>query len=251
MSRSKPPENTSAASPSPARSASSDAEQAAPAGAPAAGRPANSSGDAAGAPSGALAVPVADAETSELEALRRELAELRDKNLRLLAETRNLQQRAQREKSEALKYAEADFARELLVVLDDLVRTQESAQSGADAKAIADGVRIVQEHFLKVLKSRAVEPIEACGKPFDPHVHEALLQQPSTEHAAGMVIQELARGYKMHERVLRPARVIVSQGPPVREPAAPAEGSASGAPAPRAAPEVHARDSGTEAEKRT
>lgn len=159
----------------------------------------------------------------ELEALRLEVAELREKNLRLLAETRNLQQRAQREKTEAIKYAEADFARELLVILDDLERTWESARSAKKAKAVADGVRIVYEHFLKVLKGRNITPIEALGKLFDPSVHQAMLQQPSDEYPAGTVIEELARGYAMHERVLRPSRVIVSS-----EPAAPADVSNDG-----------------------
>ncbi len=150
---------------------------------------------------------------SEVEALRRELAELKDKNLRLLAETQNQQKRFAREKSEALRYAEGDFARDLLVVLDDFDRTLESARTAPDAKAVADGVKIVYDHFVKILQQRGVTAIEAAGQPFDPHLHEAMLQQPSTEHAAGVVIQELARGWKMHDRVLRPARVAVSSGP--------------------------------------
>ena len=112
----------------------------------------------------------------------------------MLAESRNLQQRAQRDKAEALKFAEADFSRELLVVLDDLERTQESAGAVTDVQAVTDGVRIVYEHFLKVLKGRGIEPIEALGTPFDPAVHEAIMQQPSDEHAAGTVMQEVARG---------------------------------------------------------
>ncbi|MBU0640221.1 MAG: nucleotide exchange factor GrpE [Planctomycetes bacterium] len=149
-----------------------------------------------------------------LEVLRRECEELREKNLRLLAEAQNLQKRAERDKREALRYAEADFARELLVVLDDLERTQESARTARKPKAVADGVRIVYEHFLKVLRERQVEPIEALGQPFDPSYHEAMMRQPSEECPAGTVIQELARGYRMHERVIRPSRVVVSSGPP-------------------------------------
>ena len=152
-------------------------------------------------------------EQSELDILRREVEELRDKNLRVLAESRNLQQRVERDKAEARKYAEADFSRELLVVLDDLERTQESAGAATDIQTVTDGVRIVYEHFLKVLKGRGIERIEALGTPFDPAVHEAIMQQPSDEHAAGVVMQEVARGYKMHDRVLRPSRVIVSSGP--------------------------------------
>jgi len=154
----------------------------------------------------------------ELTALRREVEELREKNLRLLAEAQNQQKRAQREKQEALRFAESDFARELLVILDDLERTQESARTATDARAVADGVRIVHEHILKVFKARGIEPIEAVGRPFDPTYHEAMMQQPSAEHPAGTVLQEMARGYRMHERVLRPSRVIVSSGSTQGEP---------------------------------
>jgi len=149
----------------------------------------------------------------ELQALRNEVEQLREKNLRLLADSRNFQQRAQRDKAEVLKYAEAEFARELLVVIDDLERTLDSAKTAEDVEAVADGVRIIYEHFLKVLRSRGIEPIEAEGRPFDPSFHEALMQQPSDEYPAGTVMQELARGYKMHDRVIRASRVVVSGGP--------------------------------------
>lgn len=150
----------------------------------------------------------------ELAALREEVAALRDKNLRLVAEGRNLHQRSEREKREGIKYAAAEFARDLLVVIDDVERALEAGEkAGEGAKPVADGVRIVYEHFLKILRDRGIEPVASVGETFDPDVHEAMLQQPSEEHEAGVVIQELARGYRMHERVLRPARVIVSSGP--------------------------------------
>ena len=150
---------------------------------------------------------------SPVEVLERKVQAPEEEKLRLIAESRNQQQRAARERAEALRYAESDFARELLVILDDLERTQQSAQDATDVQAVADGVRIVYEHFLKVLKGRGIEPIDAQGKPFDPEVHEAMMQQPSAEHAPGTVMQELARGYRMHERVLRPTRVVVSSAP--------------------------------------
>jgi len=154
------------------------------------------------------------------EALRAEVEALRDKNLRLLAELRNVRERAQRDKSEAVRYAEAALARDLLVVLDDLERTRASSQSGAELESVLEALRIVHEHFLKVLADHHIQPIEAEGRPFDPELHEALLQQPSADVPAGVVLQELAPGYRMHDRVIRAARVIVSSGP---ESAAPAE----------------------------
>jgi molecular chaperone GrpE len=150
----------------------------------------------------------------ELTVLRREVEALQEKNLRQAAETQNLHKRAQREKEEALRYAESEFARDLLVVLDDLERALASVQETDEAQSVADGVRVVYDHFLKIFSQRGVRPIEAVGKPFDPSFHEALMQAPSTEYPAGTVVTELARGYMMHDRVIRASRVVVSSGPP-------------------------------------
>jgi molecular chaperone GrpE len=163
---------------------------------------------------GAAAPPTPGTDAAELEALRREVEQLRERNLRLLADMRNLQQRAERERADSQQYAEAQLVRELLVVLDDLERARQCAAAAENLETVAEGVRIVHEHFLKVLRSRRIEPIQALGQPFDPHYHEALLHQPSDTYPAGTVSQELARGYTMHQRVLRPARVVVSSGPP-------------------------------------
>ncbi len=226
-------------------------------GSPGQSAPDNSAPDGrpASEPAGQVPPVEAAAEPTELEKLRQEVAELREKNLRLIAESRNAHQRTQREKAEAIKFAEADFARDLLVVLDDLVRTQQSAE-GKDLvqpasapepppaaselsaeprlRALLDGVRIVHEHFLKVLKAHAISPIEALGRKFDPHEHEALFQLATDQYAAGTVAQELARGYKMHDRVLRPTRVAVSKGP--------AEPSPAAAPTPGEVPESASLD---------
>lgn len=184
-----------------ADNAVADAEQRSP----------EAAGGAAPAPTGEACAPPATPE-ERLAALEREVAALRDENLRIIAEARNQQQRAARERQEALKFAEADFARELLVILDDFDRTLESARGATDVKTVAEGVRIVYEHFLKVLKSRSVESFASLGQPFDPSRHEALMRQPSDEYAEGSVMNELSRGYRMHERILRAARVIVSAG---------------------------------------
>jgi molecular chaperone GrpE len=145
----------------------------------------------------------------------REVEELREKNLRLMAEMRNLQQRFQREREDALRYAEADFAREMLLIADDLERTLAAVTNADEASSskLLEGVRIVYDHFQKVLRGRRIEPIEAVGQPFDPHEHEALMQQPSDKHPPGTVMAESVRGYRMHTRVLRPSKVVVSSGP--------------------------------------
>lgn len=155
--------------------------------------------------------PVAEATQDELGQLRREAQELRDKNLRIVAEMQNQQRRAQREKDEALKYAESSFAKELLVVLDGLERARDAAVQSGSAGPVVDGVRIVYEQFLKILADHGIQPVDATGHPFSPDVHEAVMQQPSAEHAPGTVVQQLARGYQMHGRVLRTAKVIVSK----------------------------------------
>lgn len=148
------------------------------------------------------------------DVIRREVAELRDKNLRLMAELQNQQKRIDRERQELRRYAEADLARELLAVLDDLQRAYQAADANEHTQAMAEGVRLVGERFSKVLRDHNIVPIEAVGHPFDPTFHEAVLQQPSHELPAGTVLEEVAQGYLMHDRVLRPSRVIISSGPP-------------------------------------
>ena len=154
--------------------------------------------------------PIAEAPPDEITQLRREVQELRDKNLRIVAEMQNQQRRAQREKDEALKYAESSFAKELLVVLDGLERARDAATQSGQSGPVVDGVRIVYEQFLKILADRGIQPVDATGQPFNPDVHEAVMQQPSADHAPGTVMQQLARGYQMYGRVLRTAKVIVS-----------------------------------------
>jgi molecular chaperone GrpE len=174
--------------------------------------------EVAAPPEGAAAESPAPPE-DELVALRRELGELRDQNLRLMAELQNQQKRVQRERLAAQRYAEAGLARELLAVLDDLQRAHEAARTTPEASALAEGLGLVVERFTKVLRDHHVVPIDAVGRPFDPTFHEAVLQMPSQEQPAGTVLQEVAPGYVMHERVLRPSRVIVSGGPSTTNPA--------------------------------
>ncbi len=166
------------------------------------------------APEPSQAAAAADTPSAEQQPdPQEEIKRLKEENLRLLAELRNVTQRAQREKAEELKHAESELAKELLPVLDDLERTLNSAAETEDAEQIIEGVRIVYEHFLKVLRHRHIKPIDTVGKPFDPNRHEALMQQPSDEHPPNTVIQEVQRGYTMHDRVIRPAKVIVSALP--------------------------------------
>jgi molecular chaperone GrpE len=142
-----------------------------------------------------------------------EADEWRDQLLRAKAELANYQKRAEKERQESLKYANSEFARALLPLVDDLDRLLKSAaEPTAKLEALVEGVRLTRDNFLKLLNQFKVIPIEAQGQPFDPNVHEALMQQPSEQHAEPTVLQEVGRGYKLHDRVLRPAKVIVSKG---------------------------------------
>ncbi len=169
--------------------------------------------------------PEAEPET-DLQRAERERDEFKDKWLREKAEAQNQARRLRADRDEAVHLANVHFARSLLAVVDDLERTLEAAQAEGvaskkrtNAAALIEGVRIVYDHLLKVLGEHHVERIEAVGQPFDPTCHEAMTQQPSADHPNGTVLQEVQKGYRLKERVLRPARVIISSAPPDAEPA--------------------------------
>ncbi len=167
--------------------------------------------DGATADVGGTAAPAVDSP----EELQKRIDSLEDSLLRTKAEHQNIMRRAATERADALRYAHADIMRTIIPILDDLDR---AIEAGADKKGSAgvggllDGVKLVRENLLKALREQGLEIIEAADRPFDPHVHEAMLQQPSDEHPAGTVLQELARGYRLRDRTLRPAKVIVSKG---------------------------------------
>lgn len=145
---------------------------------------------------------------AELEA---KVDSLENSLLRSKADFANLQRRAANERSEYLRYANAELIKSLLGVLDDLERSVAAAESGENVAALADGVRLVHANLKKTLASAGLESIEAGGRPFDPALHEALVHQPTDEAPEGTVIHEIARGYKLFDRVLRPARVAVAK----------------------------------------
>jgi len=141
-----------------------------------------------------------------------EAEQWKEKCLRAKAELANYQRRVSKDHSESLRYANASLVRTLLPILDDLERVIESGTSHTDnAEAILNGAKMTLDNFLKALRDAHVERIEAEGQPFDPNVHEAILEQPSAEHTECTVLQEIAKGYRLHDRVLRPAKVIVSK----------------------------------------
>ena len=146
-------------------------------------------------------------EAVELEALRAENEELIDTLQRLQADFDNYRKRAQREQEALVARAGERIVKELLPVLDDLERALEAAEHHEEAK-LEEGVKLVRRQLEQLLEREGLAPVETDGK-FDPHVHEALLTQPS-ESEEGSVVEVLQKGYRLGDRVLRPARVVVA-----------------------------------------
>lgn len=141
-----------------------------------------------------------------------ELAAANDRLLRFQAEMQNLRNRTSREIADERKYAALPVLRDLLPVLDNINRAIEAAEKAGEADNLLEGFRLVRQQLVTTLANHGAEAINALGQPFDPNFHQAILHQPSNEPAntVTMVTQE---GYKLHDRVVRPAQVIVSSGP--------------------------------------
>lgn len=168
----------------------------------------------------ALLGAAADEKIAELEA---QLREANEKALRTQAELENYRKRAQREMADERKYALVPVVKDLLTVVDNLQRAVDATQTqsigegravgGADITSLLEGVKMVATQFETMLANHGCVRIATVGQPFDPNHHEAIAQEPSTEHPAGTVTRAVQVGYKLHERVIRPAQVFVSTGP--------------------------------------
>ncbi|MCJ7491671.1 MAG: nucleotide exchange factor GrpE [Dehalococcoidia bacterium] len=147
-------------------------------------------------------------------ALLQEQAEQeRDRLLRLRADFENYRKRVLREKVEMAGQAKADLVARILPALDNLERAREAAERDG-SPALAEGVNMVAEQLLAALAEEGVEPIEALGRPFDPYQHEAAGTMLTPDIPEGYVVREELKGYKLGERVVRPARVVTSRAPP-------------------------------------
>jgi molecular chaperone GrpE len=145
----------------------------------------------------------------QLEALEAERDEYLADLQRVAAEFENYRKRVARDQESLAARAHERLVKELLPVLDDLERALEAAEEHEEAK-LEQGVRLVQRELREALAKEGLVEIETNGR-FDPHVHEALLSQPS-DKGDGSILEVLQRGYRLGDRVLRPARVVVSQG---------------------------------------
>lgn len=146
-------------------------------------------------------------------ALRAERDQWKDRALRAVADYQNLERRAESQRYAASQAAVSQFVKTLIPIIDDLERTLDAAEQAGESGAVVEGVRLVREKLLKALSDEGIEAIPAAGEPFDPNLHEALLTQPTDAHPPQTVIEEVARGYRMGDRVLRAAKVIVSSVP--------------------------------------
>jgi len=144
------------------------------------------------------------------KSIEAERDEFRDKFLRAQAECANISKRLHHQHAAASRLAGMDLARSLLPVLDSLEHTLASVDKSAKEDPVRQGVQLITDEFLKAFAAQGIVPIKAVGRPFDPSLHEALMQDHETDLPPGTVSQELQRGYKMHERVLRPTKVAVS-----------------------------------------
>ncbi len=148
---------------------------------------------------------------AELEA---KIKELEEQRLRDLAEFENIKKRLEKEKQQAIAYAHEQFARDLLAVIDSLDNAQISVDGSANSdealEQIKEGINLTLEQFKKVFAKHGIELVD-MESGFDPHFHEAVMQVDSDEHEAGEIVQVLQKGYKIKERVLRPAMVSIAK----------------------------------------
>jgi len=157
--------------------------------------------------------------------LAKEAADLKDRLLRTLAEMENLRRRTEREVADARTYAVTNFARDILAVADNMERAMQALddeirdKADAGVKALLDGVELTERELIKVMEKHGIKRLEPKGEKFDPNFHQAMFEIPDPTVPAGMVAQVVQPGYKIGERVLRPAMVGISKGGPKVAPA--------------------------------
>lgn len=180
----------------------------------------------------AEAAPPSAAATEEIERLKTEVAGVKDKWLRAVADLENYKKRVKREMEEQAVRTTQSLLPSFLPVMDNLERALEVAEptvanasdeNTKNVENLVQGLRMVAKEFLGALSRNGIEPVNAVGQAFDPSLHDALQQFDSPDHPPGVVIREFEKGYRMKERLLRPARVIVAGAGSTGKPAEEAE----------------------------
>ncbi len=146
-----------------------------------------------------------------------QVAEFKDRLLRAQAEWDNSRKRILKEKEDAVRYAGEDLLERLLPVVDNFEMGMQAAKTATDPKSIALGFEMVLAQLQQFLRESGLESIEAVGHPFDPHRHEALGHHESAEHPEGHVLTQMRKGYKLKDRLLRPASVFVAKAPEAKQ----------------------------------
>lgn len=161
---------------------------------------------------GNLEPQVEPAVADEAEDIQKEMAEYKDKYLRLLAEMENMRKRMNKERQELTQYAIEKVITEFLNPIDHMENALKFTQDQSDeVKHWGLGFQMILTQFKDVLASNGVKPFESVGKTFDPHFHEAVETVEDSQYESGIVVKEFIRGYKVGERVVRPARVQVAK----------------------------------------
>lgn len=152
--------------------------------------------------------------TSENIELRQQVGELKDKYIRLVAEFDNFKKRSIREKMDWMKSAAQETISSLLPVLDDFDRARKFAEGGSDneGKGLDEGVELVYQKLYNTLRQKGLEPMESTGEVFDPELHEAITEIPSpTDEMKGKVIDTVEKGYRLNDKIIRHAKVVVGK----------------------------------------
>lgn len=157
----------------------------------------------------------AGADAERVAALEQELAEAKDRTLRVAADLENFRRRALKDREEAHNFGHQNLVKDLLPSVDNLERAVDHARKGGEesASGLLEGVELVLRELHSVLAKHGVTPIEALGQPFDPALHEAMAQVTDGSQPPGTVVEVFQRGYQLRARLLRPARVVVSKLP--------------------------------------
>ena len=149
-------------------------------------------------------------DSSSLDAIKAERDQNLDKFQRVTAELENFRRRVQREAELSARYSSLPLIRDLLPAMDNVARTIQAAEQTGKLDDLIQGLQMIIAQFDQIFGSHSAKPIAAVGEIFDPNLHEALQQVPTDEHPPMTVIQELERGYIMHDRVIRPTKVLVA-----------------------------------------
>ena len=147
----------------------------------------------------------------KLQEKEKEAADNYDKYVRAVAELENYRKRAAREKADSIKYGNENIIKDILPLVDSMDRALQHAESYGYSESFKKGLKLLQDQLMGCLGKHGVEQIECVDKTFDPNVHEAVYQVDSQAHEENRVVEELEKGYRLHERLLRPAKVSISK----------------------------------------